>query len=487
MADEALRLPFREVLWDDHLMDTAQGVSVHMHTPRREGAVFRCGESWEGNTSGYFQIFRDGPGYRLYYRGADDSRDGDGRKIGGTPGRFCAAESPDGVHFSRPSLGVVSWRGTGSNNILFDREMDNIFIFRDLNPDCPEEERYKGLCGEFRQALMLYTSPDGARFSETGHRVMEGGNFDSLNTCFWNPVFKRYDLYYRVTRPPRRKDGPERNAEGHVRDIYHAVSPDFVHWTEKGPIDFGPDAPDFQMYTNNIMPYPRAPHIYIGWPARYTERRMDKESIPCLPDWPVRRGLIEEEGRSGTAMTDTMLMISRDGQAFSRRDEAFLRPGPERPGRWTYGDMYMAYGMAEALNPVTGDEEISLYATENYRVAPTELIRYTLRQDGFFSWRAPWREGRVLTRPLILPGDQMSLNFSTSAQGYVRIRVLDGAGEPIPNLDSGYLFGDALRRDVPFRGALSQAAGRPVRLEFVMSDADVYSVTFRDACPPHLR
>ena len=93
----------------------------------------------------------------------------------------------------------------------------------------------------------------------------------------------------------------------------------------------------------------------------------------------------------GTAMTDSLFMTSRDGQNFLRNEEAFLRPGPERSGVWTYGSTYMSYGFAETRNAVTGDEEISLYATENYRYGPTALRRYTLRQDGFRSWSSPWK------------------------------------------------------------------------------------------------
>ena len=484
---EAEKLHFREVFWDDWLVSEKRGVEVRMHSPVARDVAFRCDEKWEGCDSGYFQVFRDGPMYRLYYRGADDLRDGDGHRVSGYTGRFCYAESADGLRFTRPELGIVSSYGTRRNNLLFDREMDNIFIFRDDNPDCPPEEKYKGLCGEYRQGLMLYSSADGVRFADRGVCVIREGHFDSLNTCFWNKEAGRYDLYYRSFHPAPPDGGPERNVEGHVRDIRHAVSPDFRHWTDMGRVSYGEGAPDFQMYTNNVMPYPRAPHVLVGWPTRYCERKMDAQNLPRLPDWPQRRGMIEEEGRSGSAMTDSMLMMSRDGQNFRREEEAFLRPGPERSGTWTYGDCYMAYGLAQTKNAISGDEEISLYATESYRFAPTALRRYTLRADGFWSWHCPWREGRILTRPLLLPGDDISLNFSTSAQGYVRLRVCDETGAPMEGLDSGCLFGDSLDRPVPFPGSLAALKDRPVRLEFLMSDADLYSMTCRDRLPAHIR
>ena len=483
----AEKLHAREVFWDEWLMEENDGVRVAMHEPRREEPAFVCDRSWEGCVSGYFQIFRDGLLWRMYYRGADDLRDTDGHKIRGNLGRFCCAESADGRTFTRTEAGVVPWNGSLCNNILFSREMDNIFIFRDTNPTCPPEERYKGLCGEYRQGLMLYTSPDGIHFSETGRRVIEKGHFDSLNTCFWNPLRGQYELYYRSFHSVKDPDGPERNVEGIVRDILRAVSPDFGTWTEEGLIRYGEGAPDFQMYTNNVMLYPRAPHMYVGWPTRYMERRMDAATIPCLPDWEMRRGLIEEEGRGGTAMTDSVLMRSRDGVHFLRENESFLRPGPERDGVWTYGSTYMSYGFTETTDPLTGWPEISLYATEQYRYRPSVLRRYTLRQDGFWSWSAPWKGGRVLTKPVLLCGDAFSLNFSTSAQGYVRMRICGEDGAPLPGFDSGYLFGDSLRRAVPFEGELGGLADTPVRLEFTLSDADLYSMECRDALPKYLK
>ena len=181
-------------------------------------------------------------------------------------------------------------------------------------------------------------------------------------------------------------------------------------------------------------------------------------------------------------MTDSVLMRSRDGVNFFRENESFLRPGPERDGVWTYGSTYMSYGFAETTDPLTGWPEISLYATEQYRYRPT-----VLRQDGFWSWSAPWRGGRALTKPLLLCGDGFSLNFSTSAQGYVRMRICGADGPPLPGFDSGYLFGGSLRRAVPFEGDLCGLADTPVRLEFTLSDADLYSMECRDALPKYLK
>ena len=69
----------------------------------------------------------------------------------------------------------------------------------------------------------------------------------------------------------------------------------------------------------------------------------------------------------------------------------------------------------------------------------------------------------------------------------VRVRVCDPAGVPVPGFDSGFLFGDALSRAVPFGGDLRALLKQPVRLEFFMSDADLYAMTCADSLPAHMK
>ena len=64
--------------------------------------------------------------------------------------------------------------------------------------------------------------------------------------------------------------------------------------------------------------------------------------------------------RYGTAITEGPPMASRDGVRFKRWNEAFLRPGIERPDTWNYGHQYIAW---HAVNrPVTWESEHDLAA-----------------------------------------------------------------------------------------------------------------------------
>jgi hypothetical protein len=128
--------------------------------------------------------------------------------------------------------------------------------------------------------------------------------------------------------------------------------------------------------------------------------------------------------------------------------------------------------------------ELSLYATESYWTGTSSALRrYTLRPDGFVSVNAPMRGGELVTKPLTFEGKRLLLNVSTSAAGSVRVEVQGPDGKPLPGFslsDCDDLFGDSLDREVTWKGRadVGSLAGKPVKLRFVMHDADLYALRF---------
>ena len=81
-------------------------------------------------------------------------------------------------------------------------------------------------------------------------------------------------------------------------------------------------------------------------------------------------------------------------------------------------------------------------------------------------------------------GKKLLLNFATSAGGQIRVEVQNANGQPIEGfkLDQAKpLIGDAIERAAAWTGGndVTPLVGRAVRLRFVMSDADVYSLQLR--------
>ncbi|MDF1746387.1 MAG: hypothetical protein P1V19_22010, partial [Gimesia sp.] len=89
----------------------------------------------------------------------------------------------------------------------------------------------------------------------------------------------------------------------------------------------------------------------------------------------------------------------------------------------------------------------------------------------------------LLTKPIIFDGSQLSINFSTSAAGGIKVEIQDEAGKAIPGFslaDSQEQIGNEVNRIVTWKGGndLNSLSGKPVRLRFVMKDADLYSLQF---------
>lgn len=93
------------------------------------------------------------------------------------------------------------------------------------------------------------------------------------------------------------------------------------------------------MYSNQVIPYYRAPHLFVGFPTRCTRRRWS-DVIEGLTEVEHRRRISRIKERYSTDLTDGLFMSSRDGGTFHRWGEAFIQPGPQLTGNWFYGDNY---------------------------------------------------------------------------------------------------------------------------------------------------
>ena len=472
----------RELFVDTHLIQTMSGVRLQLHAPTPKEIVMHHDKLWEGNGCNYYSIFRDGDIYRMYY----DAWAHEPSTIPVHDVLIAYAESKDGKSWVRPDLGLFEFNGSKKNNIVWaSPKLDNWGAFKDTNPGCPADARYKAFYNG-NGGLMAAKSADGIHWSRiTEEPVLTDGAFDSHNLAFWDAEQGHYRAYYRDFRMPDGSSGSTlMSRSGGIRDIKTATSDDFTHWTPGEWLEY-PGAPDEQLYTNNVIPYYRAPHIYLGFPARYLDRGWS-DAMRALPELAEREARASLKTRYGTALTDGLFMSSRDGRVFHRWLEAFIRPGLRYTDNWVYSDNYQNWGLIETKSDLPGaPDEISIYAPEHYwRGAYTNLRRFTLRVDGFVSVNAPGKGGEFTTRLLSFSGKALEMNFSTSIAGSVRVEIQDATGSPIPGYtlaDCPEIFGDHLERVVAWKGGtdVGGLAGKPIRLSFVMKDADLYSMRFR--------
>jgi hypothetical protein len=240
-----------------------------------------------------------------------------------------------------------------------------------------------------------------------------------------------------------------------------------------------------ELYTNQIAPYYRAPHLLLGFPTRYIDRGWT-ESAKALPRYEYRQVRAKGSTREGTAVTDGMLMASRDRQKFAVWPESFLRPGLRTTDSWFYGDTYQNWGLVETQSSLEdGPNEISIYVTERTLQEKGGVIRrHSLRVDGFVSLHAPLMGGEMVTKPITFAGSRLSINVATSAAGSVRVEMQNAEGKVVPGFslaDCYPIYGDSLDVSVAWKNAadLKALQGKPVRLRFEVQDADLYSFQFR--------
>lgn len=496
----------RELFIDDTLISQLSGgAEQRLHHPQPRELVMQHGEAWEGTGCGYHSLFHDGERYRMYYKSYNLSLT-EGKNIQeDMVHRFtCYAESQDGIKWTKPECNQVEFQGSSANNIVIGStqygsvklDAAHPAVFEDKNPNATPEGRYKAIIRAAyyepdKKGLVVMQSPDGIKWSPYSDKVViREGAFDSQNLAFWDEHRGEYRAYWRTFALPDVE--MHFSDEKGLRGISTATSPDLLNWSEPEALTYrGPTNPE-ELYVNQIKNYHRAPHMFIGFPARYIERPQG-DSMKALPDREHRETRCRSHERYGTAVTDSLLMSSRDGVEFTRWQEAFLQPGPERSGTWNYGHQYLAWHIVETPSSYSpdGPNELSLYAVENYWIGKkgSELRRYTLRLDGFVSIQAPMSGGECLTEPVTFDGSELRVNFGTSAAGEIRVELQGEDGTLLPGFsleDSEPLFGDSVDRPVTWKGHpdLAQHAGKAVRLRFALRDADLYAYRFYDQNKP---
>ena len=189
----------RELLVDEYLVDAKRNVELRLHQPVPREVALTTDAPWEGNNSVYFTVFQDGDVYRMYYR-TEQFAIVDGKLERGRSGGVCYAECTDGINWTKPELGLHEFDGSKANNIIWQGPGSHNFTpFKDANPGCPPEAKYKalgGVGGEWGKGLAAFVSPDGIHWSQMREEpVITQGKFDSQNLAFWDTTRGEYREY----------------------------------------------------------------------------------------------------------------------------------------------------------------------------------------------------------------------------------------------------------------------------------------------------
>ncbi|MBE6370668.1 MAG: hypothetical protein E7055_01170 [Lentisphaerae bacterium] len=497
----------RELFLDDFLISSlSKGAKRVLHHPEFRDVVMSFDEGKENsNCTNYVSIVHDDDRYLIYYRAG-------GRQptsVSGSVSKYflCVAETRDGKNFSRCKVNLLP---EAPNAVLNNAMTDDIppspevnicpavsTVFKDTNPACLPEERFKMLVADESNCrdklhpkkyngLYLFVSPDGFNFtrkSKERFALDKRVFYDTAHQAFFDHSIGEYRLYMRHFGMIY---GSKR------RNIVTCRTRDFVEFHDCQILKYDRKFHQLfkdgqQLYTNNIAPYFRAPHIMLGFPARYYDSEKWDNTFLNLPDLDLRTFRANYSLRAGTALTETVLITSRNGLNFKGFGEAFLRPGPQtQRSSWTYGDMYFASGMIPTASDIGygAPDELSFYFVEAYGIEGCcRLRRCAIRMDGFASIKFPAAWGRMETKPFVFEGHRLTLNLAGGAFGRFKVGFLDEKGKPIPgySLDDALpSTGDALDLTAFWKHGcdVSALAGKPVSMVIEARDCDLYSLQF---------
>ncbi|MEX2187235.1 MAG: hypothetical protein WD875_10590, partial [Pirellulales bacterium] len=182
----------RELFVDRFLVDRLDGAELRLHAPQPAEVAVKFDRPWEGAFVGYITVMQDEDRLRMYYRGRPKAgRDGSDDEV------TCYAESRDGVHWEKPNLRLFEVAGTLDNNVILATATPashNFCPFRDDNPECPADQRYKAFGGISPNGLYAFVSADGIRWRKLQDKPVytdSGWAFDSQNVAFWSAEEKR--------------------------------------------------------------------------------------------------------------------------------------------------------------------------------------------------------------------------------------------------------------------------------------------------------
>jgi hypothetical protein len=444
------------------------GIRLAVHPPRIAATpLVAADRPWETFVNVYCTLFEDEGHYRLYYEPHYHPEQTQAEDL---KAMLAYAESTDGVHWTKPEIGAVSFLGSTANNLVFGlapalgRGAHGGTVFKD--PSAPADERYKYVhMGREDGVTCVFgaTSSDGLHWTAIRQPLLSDYMSDTQTVVRFDPIKGRYVGVFRSWR------GYLRGMWHGRRTIAYAETEDFRNWPRPQEI-VGPDAldtPDADIYTNAYAPWPGTTDAHLMFPAFY-QRSKDVLEVHLLTSrdaatgWQrISRQPVVPAGEPGSGW---------EGGVYAGCGLVALRPGewslPLGPQYHTHNQEHFAEGRLP----------LSARPHRGY------ICRAIWRQDGFTSLEAE-TEGGCTTVPLTFTGSSLALNVWTRFGGAVRVELAEPKGEVVPGrsfAECDPISGDCLHKVVTWGGQSDVSAwqGKPMRLRFKMKRARLHALQF---------
>lgn len=207
--------------FDDHALPFQNGVELHLiahNTPcGRTKVVLGLGE--EGapdsrNVVYYGSVHRVGDELWMWYLGQGDQED--------WFERVCFAKSRDGIHWEKPALGLVEYKGSKQNNLVDLNQGSHhvqacVVLYEPDEADPQRRFKMAFECDKYHKVFAVAYSEDGLTWHESTNNPV-GRWFEMAGAT-------RFNGCYYLT-------GQGGNHYGGLRQLVTYVSYDFENWTE---------------------------------------------------------------------------------------------------------------------------------------------------------------------------------------------------------------------------------------------------------------
>ena len=362
----------KQLFLDGRMIRSSENAQVRFHEPYQSGDLLVWADQpWESGPGAYVcggcSVLKEDGKVRLWY----DVVLGEERPGIDSERGLAYAESTDGIHFTKPILGLCEHRGSTENNLVIPSYIAGGSVW--IDPNDPANP-YKSQTFNRAMQLVLFQSPDGLHWSEA--RRWDVGHCDTQSIVFWDEALGRYVLYtrrwvggatpgaeYRIVRRLESDDleawGDETGVmQADARDlaIYRTVTgqppmdyygaavfryPDadglylmltqpFWHWRQYPPSQQWGDTGDPQLAQYERLG-PSTLDTRLREPRRHVQHAGER-----LLSAPARGQLLSRCASCSESVAWRRVLLDGRSPGFAIRREAFQghRPGDSAPGRF---------------------------------------------------------------------------------------------------------------------------------------------------------